>query len=457
VIGIISISSFVNDFVDDLSSRLALHNPLYRLTGKQCRWLKFCLMGLLLTNSINWSAYSRLSLGRYSLAALSWVFRRSKINFSALLHESTLHILQTYGLTSGHLIYDDTDNERSKNAEHIHGLGKQKDKKSGGYFQGQNIMFCLLVTSKVSIPVGFAFYENDPAWLAWDKENKRLKNKGVSKAYRPEEVKRDYTKYPTKQQISLQLAADFKALLPEFKVLSVMADCFFGSKTWTDGMNSIFPKSQIISQLKSNQTIIYQNVVYNLKDYFKNRAVIATKIVIRAGKSVKIHYSSVIAKVNAHEKKRLIVAYKYEGEEELRYVFATDMSWIPHHVIETYSLRWLIEVFISDWKNYEGWAVLTKHIGYEGSYTTLILSLLFDHCLLLHPEQQARVKNKLPIATVGSLRQKAIQLHFVQMINELLEDPNPKQRVAELIQAIETVFLLRNSSKHLSGKSTAWG
>jgi hypothetical protein len=456
--GIISISSFVNDFVNAISSGLALHNPLYRMTGKQSYWLKFCLMGLLLANSINWSAYSRLSLGRYSLSALSWMFRQSKINFRALFDESIVHILQTYGLSRGHLIYDDTDNERSKNALHIHGLGKQKDKKSGGYFQGQNIMFCLLVTSKVSIPVGFAFYENDPSWSAWDKEDKRLIKKGVSKAHRPKEVKRDYTKYPTKQQISLQLAANFKALLPEFKVLSVMADCFFGTKTWTDGMSSIFPKSQIISQLKSNQTIIYQNNAYNLKDYFKNRAIIATKIVIRAGKSVKIQYSSVIAKVNAHDgKKRLIVAYKYEGEEELRYVFATDMSWTPHHVIETYSLRWLIEVFISDWKNYEGWAVLTKHIGYEGSYTTLILSLLFDHCLLLHPEQQARVKNKLPMATVGSLRQKAIQLHFMQMINELLEDPDPKQRVAELIQTIETVFLLRNSSKHLNGKSTTWG
>jgi hypothetical protein len=451
-----SITSFVNDFVNSLSSGLAAHNPLYRLTKKQMYWLKFCLMGVLLSNSINWSAYSRLSFGRYKLGALSWMFRCSKINFEALLSQSIVHILETYDVNSGHLIYDDTDNERSKNASHIHGLGKQKDKKSGGYFQGQNIMFCLLVTSKVSIPVGFAFYENDPAWLAWHKEEERLIKKGVPKAHRPAEVERDYTKYPTKQQVSLALGKKFKALLPQFNVLSVMADCFFGTKTWADGMSSIFPKAQIISQLKSNQLITYQNVTYNLSNYFKTRATIVSKIVIRAGKSLKIYYSSVIAKVNAHDKKRLIVAYKYEGEEEFRYVFATNMSWTPHHVIETYSLRWLIEVFISDWKNYEGWAVLTKHIGYEGSYTTLILSLLFDHCLLLHPEQQARVKNKLPIATVGSLRQKAIQLHFMQMINQLLEDPNPKQRVAELIITIENVFLLRDSSKHLSGKSTTW-
>ena len=453
---IISISTFINDFVNGLCIGLAAENPLHRLSQKQAYWLKFCLMGLLLSNTINWSAYSRLSLGRYGLAALSWMFRCSKINFTALLEQSVKGILDKSGLQSGHIIFDDTDNERSKNAKHIHGLGKQKDKKSGGYFQGQNIMFCLLVTSKMSIPVGFAFYANDPSWLSWHKEDERLKKKGVSKAHRPKEVVRDYAKYPTKQQISLALASRFKTLLPQFKVLSVMADCFFGTKDWTDGMSSIFLTAQIISQLKSNQIITHQNKNYNLKTYFDTRAVISSKVVIRGGKSVKIYYSSVIAKVNVHEKKRLIVAYKYEGEAEFRYVFATDMSWTPHHVIQTYSLRWLIEVFISDWKNYEGWAVLTKHIGYEGSYTTLILSLLFDHCLLLHPEQLARVNNNLPLATVGSLRQKAIQLHVVQMINELLEDPNPKEKVEQLIKTIETVFLLRDSSKHLSGKSAAF-
>ena len=451
------ISVFVEDYIKLINLGLSEQNSCYRLTKKQVYWIKFCLMGILLSNSVNWSCYSRLSLGRYRISALSWMFRHSKINFSGLLEESIKGVLANYGITSGDLVFDDTDNERSKNASLIHGLGKQKDKKSGGYFLGQNIMFCLLVTSKISIPVGFAFYENDPNWLAWHKEEERLKKKGVSKAHRPVEVERDYKKYPTKQQISLSLAKKFKETLPSFKVLSVMADCFFGTKEWTEGIKCVFPKTQIISQLKSNQIITKGNKTYNLKNYFSTRAGIATKIVVRCGKSVKIYYSSVVAKVKAHdEHKRLIIAYKYEGETEFRYVFATDMSWTPHHVIETYSLRWLIEVFISDWKNYEGWAVLTKHIGFEGSNISLILSLLFDHCLLLHLEQQARVQNKLPLATVGSLRNKAIQLHFVQMINQIIDDPNPKEKVNQLIKTIETVFLLRDSSKHLSGKSAAF-
>jgi Archaeal putative transposase ISC1217 len=359
-------------------------------------------------------------------------------------------------LNSGHFIFDDTDNERSKNAVHIHGLGKQKDKKSGGYFIGQNIMFMLLVTDKVSIVVGFRFYQNDPAWQSWKKQDNHLRTKKVDKTHRPAEVLRDFDQYPTKHALSTQLAGDFKKHFPSFKVISIMADCFFGTKDWTTGMLAHYPKAQIISQLKANQLIKYQNKEYSLTNYFDQRAAISSTTVIRGGKTVPIYYSSVVATVNAHGVKRLIIAYKYQGEAAFRYVFATDMSWTPHSIIATYSIRWLVEVFISDWKKFEGWAVLTKHIGFEGSNMSLILSLLFDHCLMLHPEQQARIKNKLPPATVGSLREKCIQLHLFKTIECLINEPNPKEKLKEFVQHIEQIYLLRDSKKHLSGKKFAY-
>jgi hypothetical protein len=381
------------------------------------------------------------------------MFRHSKINFELLLTQSIEHVLTSYGITEGSIIFDDTDNERSKGALEIHGLGKQKDKKSGGYFLGQNILFMILVTDKVSLPIGFKFYENDPVWLNWKKEEDRLRKKGVKKAHRPSEVVRNYEKYPTKQALSVQLSAGFQAKFPKFRVISIMADCFYGTKEWTSGILGIYPKIQVISQLKSNQLIKYQNTEYSVKSYFGQRAAISTKTIIRGGKSVSIYYSSVIATVKAHETKRLIIAYKYDGEAEFRYVFASDMSWMPHHVIATYSLRWLVEVFISDWKAYEGWAVLTKHIGFEGSNMTLILSLLFDHCLILHPVQHDRIINKLPPATVGSLREKIMQLHFIKTIEDIIQDPNPKELLVALANNMDKVYLLRDSSKHLSGKN----
>ena len=446
------ISDFIRTYIDSISESLTTMHPEYRLTGVQKYWLGFCLTGLLLSNSVNWSAYSRLSLGRYSLGALSWMFRRSSIAFEYLLKRSIFAVLSLYKQESGHIIFDDTDNERSKNAVSIHGLGKQKDKKSGGYFQGQNILYMVLVTAKVTIPIGFKFYENDPEWIKWKKEADRLAKKKVTKAHRPKELVRDMAKYPTKLSLSVQLAADFKAYFPDFVVLSIQGDCFYGTQDWTSGMAKIYPKAQILSQLKSNQIIKYQNKELSLNTYFSQRAAIESKTVIRGGKSVVIYYSSVVAYVKAHKAKRLIIAYKYQGETEYRYVFATNMSWTPHHVMATYSLRWLVEVFIADWKQYEGWAVLTKHIGFEGSERSLILSLLFDHCLILHPEQQARIKNNLPAATVGSLREKAIQVHIFQSIKDIIEAPDVKEQLILFAHNIENIYCLRDSSKHLAAR-----
>lgn len=446
-------SEFVSDYITSISDVLENHDWAYKLTNTQKRWLSFCLMGLLLSNSINWSLYSRLSLGKYSVSGLSWMFRKSLIAFDLLFKWSIYHVLSSYDLTCGHILFDDTDNERSKNAKHIHGLGKQKDKKSGGYFQGQSILYMVLVTAKITIPIGFKFYENDPSWLKWKQEEDRLRKKKIPKAYRADEVSRDYAKYPTKIALSISLMSEFKQWFPTFVVKSIEADCFYGTKDWTSAMVNLYPTTQVLSQLKSSQIIEIQNKEYRLEDYFNKRTGILTKVSIRGGKSVPIYYSSMIGKVKAHGEKRLIIAYKYEGEAQYRYVFATDMSWVVHHVIATYSLRWLVEVFISDWKTFEGWAVLTKHIGFEGSKNTLILSLLFDHCLILHPQQKARIDNKLPPATVGSLRQNAIQVHLLNSIKSIIESPNPKEELITMAQSIEKVYLLRDSSKHLTNRN----
>jgi hypothetical protein len=92
---------------------------------------------------------------------------------------------------------------------------------------------------------------------------------------------------------------------------------------------------------------------------------------------------------------------------DYRYIVATDLSWRYLDIVQNYILRWLIEVFFEDWKLYEGWGQLAKQTGEEGSSRGLILSLLLDHRLLLHPEQTARLENNLPACTVGSLCEKS--------------------------------------------------
>src|SRR6266567_7945464 len=119
------------------------------------------------------------------MAALSWMFRHSKMPWEHLLVASVRVILQHHGITSGRLIVDDTDNPRSKAAKALAYLYKLRDKESGGYLWGQSLVFLVLVTPKISLPVGVVFYQPAPELSAWYKQEKALKKQGVAKNQRP--------------------------------------------------------------------------------------------------------------------------------------------------------------------------------------------------------------------------------------------------------------------------------
>jgi hypothetical protein len=116
---------------------------------------------------------------------------------------------------------------------------------------------------------------------------------------------------------------------------------------------------------------------------------------IRGGTQRQVEVGSARLYVNSHNKKRFVIGLKYEGESDYRYLVASNLSWRTQDIVQVYTYRWLVEVFFEDWKLYEGWGQLAKQPGYDGSSRSLILSLLLDHCLLLHPEQKIRLENNL--------------------------------------------------------------
>ena len=154
----------------------------------------------------------------------------------------------------------------------------------------------------------------------------------------------------------------------------------------------------------------------------------------------------------AQGKKRLVIALKYEGETDYHYLVATDMTWRTMDTVQAYTLRGLAEVFFEDWKLYEGWGREAKQLDEEGSSRGLILSLLFDHCLLLHPEQMARIENKLPAYTVGSLQRKSQMAVLLEFIKTLLAHKNPVDKLKELAELVDNVFQLMPSGKHMVGR-----
>jgi hypothetical protein len=442
---------FIIDYINELEqSLLSLDEKIY-LSRKQKYWIGFSIFGIVLTNSVCWARFERISLKRYSQAALSWMFRHSKLPWDKFLISSINIVLSKYNIKSGVLALDDSDNPRSKNAKLIHKVHKLKDKKTGGYLTGQGLVMLVLISSKVTIPIGFAFYAPDPSLKQWEKENSSLKQSGVKKKERPPKPERS-KEYPTKEDLALRLIEEFIQNFPSFKITSITADALYGTGSFINKSSTISKGSQIISQLRKNQIIRINNRNNTLETFFRINPFYIEKINLR-GKEVKVYYSTVVAKVKAHEcKKRKIVALKYEGEEEYRYLVVSEPSWDCKKIIQTYSLRWLVEVFFQDWKSYEGWGQLTKHIGYEGSSRGLILSLLLDHCLLLHPEQKARIEDKLPAFTVGSLREKIIMEGLFQFIKDLVYDDNAKEKLVKLSEDMEVIFKPNLSSKHMNTK-----
>ena len=95
---------------------------------------------------------------------------------------------------------------------------------------------------------------------------------------------------------------------------------------------------------------------------------------------------------------------------------------------------------------------MAKQPGEEGSSRGLTLSLLLDLCLLIHPEQLARVENNLPAYTVGSL-QRTIQMEtLLASVQQLIQSPNPAEQLTRLGQSVKEFFHLRPSDKHMSGR-----
>tara|TARA_B110000503_G_scaffold89612_1_gene135677 strand:+ start:941 stop:2320 length:1380 start_codon:yes stop_codon:yes gene_type:complete len=421
------------------------------MSSIQCYWLSFVILGLLVTNSLCWSRFERFALKEYSASAICWMFKKAKITWELLLYASVLKIIESYNIRHGVLVIDDTDVERSKNTKQIAKVHILRDKKTAGYLKGQNIIFLVLVTDQVTIPVGFEFYQPDPALSAWAKEDKRMRKNGVLKKYRPIKPN-DNSVYPSKKDLGLKLVNDFASNFPSIKIKATVADAFYNTKNFFESVGSSTKQPQVISQIKTNQLINVGGKFQQVGKFFANFHG-KTEVVTLRNSDKQITFCSAKFKVKSHDKKLYVIALKYGDESEYRYLIANDTTWRNIDVIKAYALRWLVEVFIQDWKSYEGWNKLAMQRGLEGSEQGLIISLLSDHALHFHEDQLTLYKNKEPAVTVGSLREKVMMESLTAFIEKIVTSPDPKQLFEEFATKIAEVFGQRSSIKHMRGVS----
>ena len=237
-----------------------------------------------------------------------------------------MYIIEKYGIKSGTLLLDDSDIERSKNTTQIALLHKIKDKKTNGFINGQNIVFLILATKEITIPVGFQFYAPDPAKSKWSKEDQRLRKAKVKKKYRPSKPEAN-PEYPSKIKIALSLLKAFKENFPNIKIKSVAADCLYSCKEFIEGAAEHTEQKQVITQIKKTQLINVNGKNQKVGDFFANYSGKKISLDIR-GKSKNITYCGGIFKIKSLEKRYRIIALKYEEEKEYRFLIAHDPSWL---------------------------------------------------------------------------------------------------------------------------------
>jgi hypothetical protein len=350
-------------------------------------------------------------------------------------------------------VADDTEKRRCKNTCRIPFVPKVKDKKTGGYFNGQELIFLVLVTETVTFPVGFCFYTPEPKLRAWKQQNQKMKQQGIPKKERPKRPEPN-PNYPTKPELTVQMIKNFVHTFPNIKVDAVLAEALYGHANFRDQVQKLTGNTQAISQLRGNQLIKNRNGKFvAVQDYFARYSGVETSLIIRGDKEIPVVILGARLTVKTHGKRRFVIALKYEGESEYRFLVASDLSWRHLDIAKHYTLRWLVEVFIEDWKGFEGWNMLAKQQGEEGSMRGVILSLLCDHMLLVHPKQSALLKkNTQPGMPVGCLIEHLKTEALVEAIKEIVTDEKPLEVFKMFAEALYEALPTRQSKKHMAGR-----
>jgi hypothetical protein len=107
----------------------------------------------------------------------------------------------------------------------------------------------------------------------------------------------------------------------------------------------------VISQIRSHQNIRVGTRDQHVADYFATHPGTPHSIRIRGGEEVVAIVGSARLYVCAHKTKRCIVAINYAAEETYRSLIASDLSWRTLDIVQGHTMRWLVEVFMQDWKS----------------------------------------------------------------------------------------------------------
>ena len=431
----------VTDYVTKISESAGL-----ALTAKQSLLVSMLLSSVLLQGTFSVTGVAALFLMRLSPAAIYAMLRRSKIPFDRLFWGAIKLLFELFDIKDIVITIDDTERERSKQCRVLPFVRKAICKATGGWVQAQNIVFFVLVTDRVTIPIWFHFHR--PAKLSKDEKEICRKN--------PKRTKEFDGSYRTKVDLACiglfivarmlrKLGAELGVPL---KVRAITADNGFASAQVQHAVVKHFG-CQFVSKANPNQKVIYRRKETTLDKFFSRFSTVKKAMIIR-GKKIHIEYKAARIFVKSYGRKVCVVALRYQDDKSWQYIFGTDLTWTAESNIKTYGLRWLVEVFFEDWKQYDGWGVGALQRSAEGAARGVFLSLLADLFLLYHqrtnPKLQEHGRHELYSAGTVVRYLQAESIH--QAIEDVLDHENPREKLFEIQKELLRVAEKRVSLKH---------
>ena len=416
------------------------------LTRKQLLMLTRLLSGMILLGSLKISGVAAFFLMQVSPAAIYAMLRRAKIPYKKMFWGSLKVIIELLKVRVITLAIDDTERERSKGCKFLPYVRKAICKATGGWIRAQNLVFIVLVTERATIPIWFCFHR--PVNLTKDQKKIVKKN--------PKKVKKFDEKYRTKVDLvclGLYIVSRMLKKLETELGITLVIKCVAGDNGFASAQIQQAVKRyfdcQYVSKANPLQNVISRGKERSLKKFFQRFSSVISTISIR-GRDVVVEYKAARVFISSYGRKVFVVALRYRGNKSWQYLFGTDLTWTAESVIKAYGLRWLVEVFFEDWKQYDGWGVGALQRSVDGAARGVFLSLLIDLFLLYYqrtnPSLREHGRDELYSAGTVIRFLQAESIH--QAIEAILDHDNPRQKLAEIHEKLLEVAERRVSLKH---------
>ena len=243
------------------------------------------------------------------------------------------------------LIFDDTD--IAKSGVLMEGISKIWSHKEHRHILGFKLLVCNFFDGISSIPIDFSFHRENGS--------KKSEQYGLKKS----ELKKQYKKERSSEQLSTVRKNELdekrtnmvfqmikRAVKEGFKAEYVLTDSWFFCK---DLVHLVVKKGMdLISGVKMGKmTLVYKGRNYSPKallNIFKSKA--------KYNRKLKIHYIELIISYNGQPIKLFFI--RYGNQKKWRMIMTTNTKLSFKQCLEIYQIRWSIEVFFKEMKQYLG-------------------------------------------------------------------------------------------------------